>query len=291
MYFDEDLILDIRLNTLEKFVDYFVIVESRFNHNGDRRELKFNKRNFEKFNNKIIYIIEENQPENIEEINEKDEREVKDKKYILNSLKRENQQRNLISKGLNKANKEDWVIISDLDEIPNLEKCNLKNSKSKFVFFNQYLFYYKLNLNYQNFVWTGSKACKKNDLISPQWLRNIKDRNYPFWRIDTWLSKNKYNNIYFVKNGGWHFSYMKSPDEIEHKLKSYLHHHEYDLNPLGKQKIQKLIDEKKAIYNLKHDQQSWNKFGSGDKLTKIDLSILPKYIFNNKKKFEKWIEK
>ena len=40
-YFDEDLILDARLNIMNNYVDYFVIVESTYNHNGERRELKF----------------------------------------------------------------------------------------------------------------------------------------------------------------------------------------------------------------------------------------------------------
>ena len=46
MYFDEEVVVDIRLNTLDEFVDYFVIVESKFTHKGDRRELKFNHKKF-----------------------------------------------------------------------------------------------------------------------------------------------------------------------------------------------------------------------------------------------------
>ena len=64
MYFDEEVVLDIRLNTLDKYVDYFVIVESEFTHRGDRRDLKFNKKKFEKFKNKIIYKIYSKPPKN-----------------------------------------------------------------------------------------------------------------------------------------------------------------------------------------------------------------------------------
>ena len=56
MYFDEEMILDLRLNILDKNVDYFVIVESIFNHKGERRNLKFNLKRFEKFKDKIIYL-------------------------------------------------------------------------------------------------------------------------------------------------------------------------------------------------------------------------------------------
>ena len=45
MFYDEDMLLDIRLNILDKYVDYFVIVESRYFHNGKNRELKFNLKN------------------------------------------------------------------------------------------------------------------------------------------------------------------------------------------------------------------------------------------------------
>ena len=46
MYFDEDIILDLRLNTLDKYVDYFVIVESHYNHKGEKKQLKFDLENF-----------------------------------------------------------------------------------------------------------------------------------------------------------------------------------------------------------------------------------------------------
>ena len=103
------------------------------------------------------------------------------------------------------------------------------------------------------------------------------------------FSKNKYRNIKFIDDGGWHFSYLKTPEEIEKKLKSYLHHREYDLNPIGVDKIKKLVEQKKTIYNLKTDQRL-NQFKSGNKLNKIDINLLPKYILENKDKLKKWIE-
>ena len=68
MYFDEEVVLDLRLNALNKYVDYFVIVESTYNHRGDKRELLFNHKRFEKFKEKIIYLIYDKSPETIEEI-------------------------------------------------------------------------------------------------------------------------------------------------------------------------------------------------------------------------------
>ena len=60
--------------------------------------------------------------------------------------------------------------------------------------------------------------------------RNIKDKKYPFWRLDVLFSNKKYSNLRFIENGGWHFSNIKSPNAIHHKLKSYLHHREFDLS-------------------------------------------------------------
>ena len=80
----------------------------------------------------------------------------------------------------------DLIAISDLDEIPNFENFRYKN---KITFFEQKMFYYKLNLIYPNFIWVGSKICKKKHLINPQWLRNVKSKIYPYWRLDTYFSK------------------------------------------------------------------------------------------------------
>ena len=290
MYFDEDLVLELRLNYLSKFVDQFVIVESKFNHKGEERKLKFNLKNFRKFEEKITYINLDQNPKGIEKVNENDNEIQKSHKYIFNSIKRENYQRNQIINGINSADKEDWILISDVDEIPNLNKIDLKKIKNKLVFFKQDMMYYKFNLKYENFTWIGSRACKKKNLISPQWLRNIKNKNYPWWRLDTYFSNLKHTNIKFVEEGGWHFSYIKTPDLIEKKLKSYLHHREYDLNPIGIDGIKKMIENKTAIYNLKQDQRSLNKIGSGEKLSKIDLTNLPEYISSNKERFNEWIE-
>ena len=180
-------------------------------------------------------------------------------------------------------------MVSDADEIPNLEKLDLTKIKNKLILFEQKMFYYKLNLYVDSFNWFGTKACKKKNLISPQWLRNIKDRAYPFWRIDTLFSKTKYQDIYFVDNGGWHFSNIKDAKAIEEKFKSYLHHREFDIEPLSVEKIDKIIKEKKTIYDLKVDQRV-SKFNKGQKLTAIDLKLLPNYVQNNIEKFKLWLD-
>jgi len=289
MYFDEDVVLDLRLNYLSKYIDKFVIIESRYNHKGDKREPQFNLKKFQKFKEKIIYILIDKEPDGIEEVNDNDGHEEKSRKFILNAIKRENFQRNIISQGVVDADDNDWILVSDLDEIPNLEKNDLKTFESPLVFFRQHMIYYKFNLMLENYSWLGTKACKKKNLKTPQWLRNIKDRSYPWWRIDTYFSNVKYINIKIIEQGGWHFSYIKNPEDIEKKLKSYLHHREYDVNPIGVESIREMINNKKTIYDLKADKRS-NKFGGNNKLIKINLGLLPDYISENKDKFSKWIE-
>jgi beta-1,4-mannosyl-glycoprotein beta-1,4-N-acetylglucosaminyltransferase len=289
MYFDEEIVLDLRLNTLNDYVDYFVIVESTFTHKGDSRKLKFNQEKFSKFKDKIIYLIYDQIPAEIKIINNNDNENEKSWKYIFNAIYRENGQRNFITEGLKTADNDDLILISDVDEIPDLKNADFIKIKEKFIFFNQHMFYYKFNLKLPNYNWVGTKSCKKKYLKSPQWLRNIKDRKYPFYRFDIFFSKNKYSNIKFINEGGWHFTNIKSAEEIRHKLKSYLHHREFDVKPMSVGEINKLILSQQAIYDLNLDKKV-QKIGHGSKLEKYDLKNLPSYINNNLEKFKDWID-
>jgi beta-1,4-mannosyl-glycoprotein beta-1,4-N-acetylglucosaminyltransferase len=289
MFFDEEMLLELRLNTLDKFVDKFVIVESAYTHSGKEKKLIFDINKYPKFKEKIDYIIVRDLPHGIEQIGKDDSNLEITNKEIMNALRRENFQRDTIKQGLINANDNDWIIISDLDEIPDLSNINFNSINEKIIFFKQKVFYYKLNLELKTLRWIGSKACKKRYLKSPQWLRNVKDKIYPKWRLDIIFSEKRYNSVFFVENGGWHFSFVKKPEDIEKKLKSYLHHREYDLDPLGIENIKNLIKSKAVIYDHRVDQTQY-KFGGGQKLEKIDIKFLPEYIFSQKEKYLEWLE-
>ena len=289
MFFDEEMLLELRLNTLDKFVDKFVIVESVYTHSGKEKKLIFDINKYPKFKEKIDYIIVRDLPHGIELIGKDDSNLEITNKEIMNALRRENFQRNTIKQGLINANDNDWIIISDLDEIPDLSNINFNTINKKIIFFKQKVFYYKLNLELKTLRWIGSKACKKKYLKSPQWLRNVKDKIYPKWRLDIIFSEKRYNSVFFLENGGWHFSFVKKPKDIEKKLKSYLHHREYDLDPLGIENIKNLIKSKAVIYDHRVDQTQY-KFGGGQKLEKIDIKFLPEYIFSQKEKYLEWLE-
>ena len=288
MFFDEEQILDLRLNVLNETVDFFVIVESIYNHRGEKRELIFDKNKFSKFKNKIIYIIHDEIPKQVETINQNDSESEKNRKYIMNAVYRENSQRNYISQGIKEAEKNDIILISDVDEIPKFENINIREITNKIIMFKQYMFHYKYNLVLPNFKWTGTKAVRKKNLISPQWLRNTKDRNYPIYRIDTFFSKKKYNNIKIIEDGGWHFSNIKTPKMLNHKFRSYLHHIEFDKAKINENDIQKLINNKQAVYNLAVDQRG-SKVGNGAILENFDNKKLPLYIRNNIEKYRDWL--
>ena len=289
MYFDEEILLDLRMNILDKYVDYFVIVESTFTHKGEERKLHFNHKRFKKFENKIIYLVYDEKPKDIKEILKNDIEPDISNKFIINALLRENGQRNFIINGLKDADDDDYILVSDVDEIPNLEEVNFSKINQKILLFRQDMFYYKFNLNLPNFSWTGTIGCKKRNLISPQWLRMIKDRKYNFLRFDTFFSKTKYMNIKIIDNGGWHFTNLKNAKEIEYKLKSYLHHREFDVNPISSDEIKKIMNDKIAIYDLSLDKRT-QKIGHGKKLQKYSLEKLPKFLQNNIVNYQEWID-
>ena len=289
MYYDEDLVLDLRLNILDKFVDKFIIVESTFTHSGEKRNLIFDIKKYSKFKNKIKYIILKEEPNNLETIDNSDNFDKKNSKYIMNALKRENFQRNTISKGLFDASENDLIMISDVDEIPNLNDIDPDSIKNEIILFKQNFYYYKFNLILENMPWFGTKACKFKYFKSPQWLRNIKGKKYPLWRLDIFFSETKYTNLNFIENGGWHFSNMKTAAEIEKKMKTYLHHREYDIKPLGKEKIEEIIKSKKSIYNLRADMKT-EKFDGTQNLKQTNGNELPDYIKKNMNKYSNWID-
>ncbi len=288
MFYDEEMLLDIRLNILNKFVDQFIIVESTYSHSGQKRDLIFNIDKYKKFKDKIKYFVSDKKPREIETVNSYDTNHMKENKTIMNAVWFENSQRNAIINPLTSADPNDQIIISDLDEIPNLENINFKNIKNKLILFKQKMFYYKFNLILDNMTWCGSKSCKKKDLLSPQWLREVKDKKYPLWRIDTYFSKKKHNDIFFVNKGGWHFTNIKTPEEIDKKLRSYLHHPEYEKSKIGPKEISEMIKKKQPVYDLTANS-SETKDRSRSKLKISSLNELPIYIQQNKEKFNEWI--
>ena len=289
MYFDEDLLLDLRLNTLNKYVKKFIITEATYTHNGSKKKLNFDINKFKKFRDKINYIVVDEPPPNIIKLNDGENKNKRGEKLILNGMARDYFQRENLNKGLKEAENDDLILVSDLDEIPNLASLNFSEIKNRIIIFEQNMFYYKLNLLYDEFKWFGTKAVKKKFFISPQWLRNIKGKNYPKWRLDILFSKKKYSNLNFVKNGGWHFTCLKTPEELEKKLLNFAHHYEFEESGLKIHDLKKLMAEKRVMYDHNIDQKGY-KWSGKSKLKKINNNLLPNYISLNLDKYHNWLD-
>ena len=291
MFFDEEMMLDLRLNILDKYVDKFVITEATYMHSGRPKKLLFDINKFSKFKNKIIYNVIDKEPFDIETIYEKDndEKDTRGQKLANNSNKREHLQREVAQESLRDADPEDIIFINDIDEIPNLKGINFNTINKKLIFFKQKMFFYKFNLLHEELIWTGSRACRKKNLISPQNLRDTKDKIYPIWRLDILFSKLKYNSIHYVNNGGWHFSNIKSPEDIEKKFLNFLHHQDFEYSGLNLSDIKKMVENRKVLYDHSSDQRDYKWTGSKT-LKKVDLSQLPDYIRKNYKKYNNWLD-
>ncbi len=289
MFFDEEMLLDLRLNVLNEHVDKFVITEATYSHNGDPKKLNFDIKKFEKFKNKIEYIVVKDPPPDLFEINKNDNEDVRGEKLILNGMKRDYFQRQELQRGLLDAEPNDLIIISDLDEIPNLENIEIKKIKSKIICFKQRMFYYKFNLLYESFPWFGTRICKNKDLISPQWLRDTKHKRYPLWRLDILFSKHKYHDISYVEDGGWHFTNIKSPEKILQKLSKFAHHYEFETSGLKINDLKNIVKEKKVVYDHSVDQRGY-KWSAATKLKKLELSEMPKYLADNSYKYKDWLD-
>mgnify|MGYP001342663473 CR=1 FL=1 len=263
MYFDEDLVLDLRLNVLNDYVDKFVIAEATKDHTGRNKKLNFNIENFSKFKEKINYIIVDDLPMNLKSFK---------KDWPVHHL-RDQYQRNALSRGYKNCDNDDLIMISDIDEIPEPKKIREFELKNKYACFMQKNFQSKINLlNVTNKYWMGTKIIQKKHLKSPQWLRNIKTNKPTFWKFY------KPRQPQLIYDGGWHFSFLKGPKGISKKIKSYSHSEFNKPEFTDEKKIEERIKNKTDIFDrdLKYE--------------KIDLdNTFPKYILENFAKYKDWV--
>lgn len=187
IFFNELELLELRLETLNDTVDYFVLVEIGMTFTGKPKELYFenNKHRFEKYLHKIIHI-------------------KRDKLKFRNAWQTEFDQRNLINEGVKSAHAGDYIIISDVDEIPNPIAIEYGISKNYNSFgLVQSLFYYFVNC-LANQKWNGSVVIKKRLFDGAQSVRNKRD-----------------TQIYSLEDGGWHYSFLGGSAKIKAKLEAY----------------------------------------------------------------------
>ena len=283
------MILEIRLNMLNKYVDKFIISESKYTHSGAKKKLNFNIKRFSEFKNKIIYIPIENEPSDL--IYEKKDNDIFEQaaNRRINSVKRIAYQRNKLMEGLAEANDYDFVFYSDNDEIPNFLNFDFEKNKNKIVMFKQKLFYYKFNLFCDLVDWFGTKGCIKKNLVSFEWLRQLKTKKYPFYRVDTFFSKTKYTNVKIIDDGGWHFTRILSPEDIHSKELNAEHHDEYRLSNKDVPRIKDLVKRKMINYDFNAKSTDY-KFSKEFKLKTLPLNDMPLYLQENAQKYSEWFD-
>ena len=258
-FFEENRLMNLRFNILNNYVDHFIVCEGKYDHQGRKKKINFNKNDYSKFKKKITHLIVDKFPNN------------------LTPWERQAYQRERILAKIKKADDEDLILFSDPDEIPNLNNLRKINYKKKYIIFLQNLFYYKLNIKEVELGnnWEGTRGCLKKNLKSIDYMRQKvvkKNLKYGFWRID------KEKDLQIIENGGWHFSYLLTPLEIRKKIKTFAH------TELNKKKFTNLKNIKYCIKNLK------DLFHRKIKYRKVQIdSSYPKYIIKNKKKLSKWI--
>ena len=258
---DENEILEVRLNELSKYVDYFIIIESGETHQGTSKKTKIRNDLIEKFKSKVRYYFINNF----------------DKKF--GPWQRESYQRDYIKKGLFDAKESDIIIVSDVDEIPNLKNFNFNNVKDTVFAFKQIHTMYKFNL-IRTHDWLGSKLCSYKILKSPQWLRSLKvHKKYNFFRIDKYFANDYYSKFKIIENGGWHFGWLKNASEIITKLESYAHFEHNNLNIKNYEYINDCIKKNISFLNNSEFLKLEN-----------DLDKFPRYIKENSNRFKEYIK-
>ena len=279
--------MDIRFNILDEYVSKFIVVESTFSHSGEKKGLHFNINDYPKFKEKIEYIVIEKEPVDLF----RHEELLKSSYYKrLNSIKRIEQSYEYMSYGLGSADDNDLILLSDNDEIPNLSLITNKEISADYILFKQLFFYYKFNLLYDRIDWFGTKACKKKRLKKFSNLRNLKNKKYPFWRLDTYFSDIKQTNLKIVQNGGWHFTNIKTPEEIYEKLNNFGHHDEFEVSNISVDYIKEKIKNREVFYNHLADKNSQDRWNDNYKLKKIKNEILPKYLQLNFNELKRWFD-
>lgn len=265
MYFDEDMLLGLRFATLDAYVDYFVIAEATRDHQGRPKALQFDITKFSSFSHKIRYIVVDDIPVDV-----KPGRHWKQAPGHV----RDQFQRDALARGYQDAKADDWIMISDLDEIPRPEKIATFQPERHYAVFLQRSYTYRFNLLTHSLesAEQSTRICVRKYLKSPSWLRYLKGRRPGSWKFY------KPRPLQRIDDGGWHFGYVKSIQAIQRKIKSFAH---------DECNLPVLADEEYIAQKIK---EGVDLFGYGHRLRKVPIDeTFPSPLRNNLHKYEAFI--
>lgn len=254
LFFNENDLLEIRLNELSNIVDYFIIVESKYTFTKKDKPFNLDLKRFEKFKDKIIYI------------------QHQDFIRSPNPWDMEKHQRNKLIDGFNsssKASDDDLIILSDLDEIPKASKIIeafylIYKNNQKYIKFNLKNYYYALN----------NRMTEPNDLLGPACTKRK--------NINTMQDLRKNNEYTLIEDSGWHYSFVNSLENIINKMQAYSH-----------QEVNKYPNNELKFIKERIETGHAHFAHSGEMFETIELNSknCPKYVLKNKKKYDKLIFK
>ena len=138
-FYNENMMLELRFNILDPYVDKFVITGSKYSHSGEKKKLNFDINKFKDFKKKINYIVVENEPNNLFDETKLHLDKSGNNQIRENSIKRIALQRDSLTSGIEEADENDYIFYSDNDEIPRFENISLEKNKNKIIAFNQKL--------------------------------------------------------------------------------------------------------------------------------------------------------
>ncbi len=274
-YFNEDMLLELRLETLWDYVDYFVISEASYSHAGVARSTHFDIKKFEKYASKIRYIQLDQRPDGPNDF-----------------WKNENFIRNNVAKGLFDARPDDFILISDLDEIPDPEKIKEYQPHYLRGDFDQRYYSYFLN-NYwlgdvdekgivkpNSNIWRGTKITTYRHFMEFFKGNATSVRSYKssgVWRSikRAWFRQ---FNVQLIKNGGWHFTWVFSMENIIKKIQSTAHQEYNKPEYKDPERIKELIASGRDFHkpNSRYELQPIN-------------AQFPRYLVEHQNRFSEFI--
>lgn len=277
IFYNELDLLEIRLNILYNYVDFFVIVESTKTFTGKNKPLYYeeNKGRFKKFEDKILYHVVDDCPDTFGEVRrrileEEDQLKIKILRDCLETTQipkddsqaqwlREFYQKESMKIALKKfkVRDEDVCYVSDLDEIWNPEK-QISPDPEKIVKLEQIVYSMYLNLRSSE-KWAGTYV-----------VNYLKLKDSVLNHLDNPLS----TSTIFIPDGGWHFTFQGGPEMIVNKIENYGH------QELNTQHIKGEILTKYSMgidpFNRSHSYY-------------VDDNSIPKYISENREKYLKYL--
>ncbi|WP_409373196.1 benzoate transporter [Pantoea sp. ACRSB] len=288
LYYDEDLLLELRLHTLHAHVDKFVIVESLYTFTGKKRDkLNFDIEKFSAFRDQIIYVVNDTPPTFYEQEFFSNSSLVKAGE--TDPWENESTARNSIMKGLVDAKDNDVIIVSDVDEIPRPEA--LSRFSRRHICTTLYQNFYNFKFNVQVLNDDGSpRLCKLPKMVTfkrlkhffhgqPELLRNVKRKGTPV-RECWWRWRLLKLRTHVVYDAGWHFSWVMSDDRISEKMAT-ISHTEHNLPEFNNpDHIRRCVEQNIDIWNRPRKMA----------IRPVTKELMPDWLVDNQSRFEDFIK-